>query len=56
VTTREISKLPGAVLLNRIHLRLHRSTPCRVFLDLCERSRLAIVTRKVQLPLQVVGH
>jgi hypothetical protein len=56
VTTREISKLSGAVLLNRIHLRLHRGTPCRVFLGLCERLRLTVIARKVQLPLQVVGH
>jgi hypothetical protein len=56
VTTREICKLPGAVLLNRIHLRLHRGMPCRVFLGLCERPRLAVVARKVQLPLQVMGH
>jgi hypothetical protein len=56
VTTREISKLSGAVLLNRIHLRLHRGTSCRVFLGLCERPRLAVVARKVQLSLQVVGH
>jgi hypothetical protein len=56
VTTREISKLLGAVLLNCIHLRLHRGTPCRVFLGLYERPRLAVVARKVQLPLQVMGH
>jgi hypothetical protein len=56
VITREISKLPSAVLLIRIHLRLHRGTPCRVFLGLCERPRLAVVARKVQLPLQVVRH
>jgi len=36
VTTREISKLLGAVILNRIHLCLHRGTPCRVFLSLYE--------------------
>jgi hypothetical protein len=56
VTTREISKLSGVVFLNRIHLCLHRGTPCHVFFGLCERSRLAVVARKVQLPLQVVGH
>ena len=56
VTTREISKLPGAVLLNRVHLRLHRGTPCRVFLGLREGPRLAVVARKVQLCLQIVRH
>ena len=56
MTTREISKLPSAVLLNRIHLRLHRGTPCRVSLGLCERPRLAVVAREVQLRLQVVRH
>jgi hypothetical protein len=56
VTTREISKLLGAVLLNRIHLCLHHDTPCRIFLGLCKRLRLAVITRKVQLPLHVVGH
>jgi hypothetical protein len=56
VTTREISKLPGAVFLNRIHLHLHRGMSCRVFLSLCERPRLVVVARKVQLPLQVMGH
>jgi hypothetical protein len=45
VTTREISKLPGAVLLNQMHLCIHRGTPCRVSLGLCERLRLAIVIR-----------
>jgi hypothetical protein len=56
VTTREISKLSGAVLLNRVHLRLHRGTPCRVSLGLCERQRLVVIARKVQLRLQVVWH
>jgi hypothetical protein len=56
MTMREISKLPGAVLLNRIHLRLHRGTPCRVSLGLCDRPSLAVVARKVQLRLQVVWH
>jgi hypothetical protein len=56
VTTREISKLPGAVLLNRIILCLHRGTSCRVFVGLCEGLRLAVVARKVQLPIQVVRH
>jgi hypothetical protein len=51
VTTREISKLLGAILFNRIHLRLYRGTPCRVFLGLREGPRLAVVTRKVQLPI-----
>ena len=52
----KVSKLPGAVLLNRIHLQLHRGAPCRVSLGLCIRPRLAVVTRKVQLRLQVVRH
>jgi hypothetical protein len=56
VTTREINKLSGAVLLNRIHLRLHRGMSCRVFLGLCERPSLTVIARKMQLPLQVVGH
>jgi hypothetical protein len=34
VTTREINKLSGAVLLNCVHIRLHRGTPCRVSLGL----------------------
>jgi hypothetical protein len=54
VTTREISKLPSAVLLNCVHLRLHRGTPCHVSLGLCEGSRLAVVARKIQLCLQIV--
>jgi hypothetical protein len=54
VSTREISKLPGAVLLNYVHLRLHRSTPCRVSLDLRERPRLTVIARKMQLRLQIV--
>jgi hypothetical protein len=54
VTTREISKLPGAVLLNYVHLRLHHGTPCHVSLGLCEGSRLAIIARKMQLRLQIV--
>jgi hypothetical protein len=49
VTTREISKLPGVVLLNCVHLRLHRGTPCRMSLSLRERPRLAVVARKMQL-------
>jgi hypothetical protein len=56
VTTREISKLLGVVLLNRIHLCLHRGTSCRIFLGLYKGSRLTIVARKVQLPIQVVRH
>jgi hypothetical protein len=56
VTTREISKLPGAVLLNRIHLRLHCGTLCCVFLGLCERPRLTVVAHNMQLPLQVMRH
>jgi hypothetical protein len=40
VTTREISKLQGAVLLNCVHLRLHHGTPCRMSLDLRESPRL----------------
>jgi hypothetical protein len=54
VTTREISKLSSAVLLNCVHLRLHRGTPCRVSLGLCERSRLIVIARKMQLRLQIV--
>jgi hypothetical protein len=54
VSTREISKLPGAVLLNCVHLRLHRGTPCRVSLGLCEGPMLAVVARKMQLRLQIV--
>jgi hypothetical protein len=54
VTTREISKLPGAVLLNCVHLRLHRGTACRVSLGLRERPRLAVVARKMQQHLQIV--
>jgi hypothetical protein len=54
VTTREISKLPGAVLLNCVHLRLHRGTPCRVSLGLCDGPRLAVVARKMQLCLPIV--
>jgi hypothetical protein len=51
---REISKLLGVVLLNCVHLQLHRGTPCRVSLDLRERPRLTIVTRKMQLRLQIM--
>jgi hypothetical protein len=54
VTTREISKLPGMVLLNCDHLQLHRGTPCRMSLSLRERSRLAFVTCKMQLRLQIM--
>jgi hypothetical protein len=54
VTTREISKLPGVVLLNCVHLRLHRGTSCRVSLGLRERMRIAVVARKMQLRLQIV--
>jgi hypothetical protein len=54
VTMREISKLPGMVLLNCVHLQLHHGTPCRVSLGLCERPRLTVVTRKMQLCLQIV--
>jgi hypothetical protein len=54
VTTREISKLPGAVLLNCVHLRQHYGTPCRMSLDLRERPRLTVVARKMQLRLQIV--
>jgi hypothetical protein len=54
VTKREISKLPGAVLLNCVHLRLHHGTPCRVSLGLRERPRRTVVTRKMQLRLQIV--
>ena len=34
VTTRKVSKLPSAVLLNRIHLQLHHGAPRRVSLSL----------------------
>jgi hypothetical protein len=54
VTTREISKLPCAVLLNCVHLQLHRGMPYRVSLGLCEGPRLAVITRKMQLHLQIV--
>jgi hypothetical protein len=54
MTMREISKLSGAGLLNCVHLRLHRGTPCRVSLGLRERLRCAVVTRKMQLRLQIV--
>jgi hypothetical protein len=53
VTTREISKLPTAILLNCVHLRLHHGTPCCVSLDLRERPRLTVVARKMQLRLQI---
>ena len=56
VTAREVGKLPSVVLHNRIHLRLHRGTPCHVSLGLCERPRLTVVAREVQLCLQVVRH
>jgi hypothetical protein len=56
MTMREISKLPGAVLLNRIHLRLYHDMSCHVFLGLYEGPRLAVVARKVQLPIQVMRH
>jgi hypothetical protein len=52
VTTREISKLLDAVLLNCAHLRLHRGTPCRVSLGLYEGPRLTVVAREMQLRLQ----
>jgi hypothetical protein len=54
VTTREISKLPHAVLLNCVHLGLHHGTPCRVSLGLRERPRFAVVARKTQLRLQIM--
>jgi hypothetical protein len=54
VTTREISKLAGAVLLNCVHLRLHRGTRCRVSLGLCEGPRHTVVARKMRLRLQIV--
>jgi hypothetical protein len=54
VTTREISKLSSAVLLNCVDLRLHCGTPCRVSLGLRERLRLIVVARKMQLRLQIV--
>jgi hypothetical protein len=54
VTTWEINMLLGAILLNCVHLRLHYGTPCSVSLGLCERSRLTVVARKMQLCLQIV--
>jgi hypothetical protein len=51
VAMRKVSKLLGAVLLNRIHLQLHRGAPCRVSLGLSKQPSLAVVTRKVQLRL-----
>jgi hypothetical protein len=54
MTTREISKLLGAIPLNCIHLPLHRGTPCRVSLGLCEGPRLSVIARKMQLHLQIV--
>jgi hypothetical protein len=54
VTTREISKLTCASLLNCVYLRLHRRMPCRVSLSLCEGPRLTVVARKMQLCLQIV--
>jgi hypothetical protein len=54
VTMREISKLPGVVLLNCVHLRLYHGMPYRVSLGLRERPRLIIVTRKMQLCLQIM--
>jgi hypothetical protein len=54
VTTREISKLLGAVLLNCVHLRLQCGTPCRVSLGLHERPRFTVVARKMQVHLQIV--
>jgi hypothetical protein len=54
VTTREISKLPSAVLLDRVHLLLHRGTPCRVSLRLSEGARLTVLVCQVQLRLEVV--
>jgi hypothetical protein len=56
VTTREISKLSGDVLLNIVHLQLHRNTPYCVSLDLHERSRLIVVACKMQLCLQIVRY
>jgi hypothetical protein len=54
VTTREISKLPGTILLNCVHLQLHHGTPCCVSLGLRERPRLTVVARKMQLCLQIM--
>jgi hypothetical protein len=54
LTTRKISKLPCALLLNYVHLRLHRGTPCRVSLGLYEGPMLAVVARKIQLCLQIM--
>jgi hypothetical protein len=52
MTMREISELPSVVRLNRVHLRLHRGTPSRMFLGLCERPRLTIIACKMQLSCQ----
>jgi hypothetical protein len=52
MTMREIRELPGAVRLNRVHLRLHRGTPSCLFLGLRERPRLAIIACKMQLSRQ----
>jgi hypothetical protein len=54
VTTREISKLSGAVLLNYVHLRLHHGKPCHVSLGLCDRLRFVVIARKMQLRLQIM--
>jgi hypothetical protein len=54
MTTREISKLLGAVLLNCVHLRLHCGTSYHVSLDFYEGPRLAVVARKMQLRLQIL--
>jgi hypothetical protein len=53
MTMREITEFLGAVRLNRVHLRLHRGTPSRMFLCLRERPRLAIVACKMQLSRQI---
>src|SRR3954466_14062341 len=46
VTTGEVSELPGAVLLDRIHLQLHRDAPCRISLGLCKGPWFAVLTRE----------
>ena len=54
MTTREISELPSVVLLDRVHLLLHRDTPCRVSLCLSEEAMLTVLVCQVQLCLEVV--
>lgn len=55
VAVRKISKIPGVVLLNSIHLLLHRDMPGYVAFRLGEEASLAIV-HEVQLCLNIVLH